>query len=264
MKFRLACVQFCSRLGEVDHNLEEMAAWCEWAADLGAAVVLFPEACLTGYCRPREMRQAALPFAGALAERVAEIATANRVLLAFGMPERDGNEVYNSLIAVGPQGHEVARYRKTHLWAAESKWARPGNRLVTCQTELAHFGFMLCYDTRFPEVSRVLALRGAEVLLVASAWRASHVEEWRLCARARALDNGIFVAGCDAILDADHFKCAGGSLIVGPAGEIMVQANYSEENLIIADIDTAAIAARRQDLPLLEQRRPGLYRVAQR
>lgn len=262
MKFRLACVQFRSRLGEVDHNLAEMARWCEKAGSMAAAVALFPEACLTGYCRPRDMRRAALPFAGALAERVAAIAAANRLLLAFGMPERDGNEIYNTLILVGPQGDTLARYRKTHLWAAESKWATPGNHLVTCRTELAHFGLMLCYDTRFPEASRVLALRGAEVLLVASAWRSSHVEEWRFCARARALDNGIFVAGSDAILDTDHFNCAGGSLIAGPAGEIMALAHYREESIIVAEIDTAAIAARRQDLPLLQQRRPELYAVA--
>jgi len=259
MKFRLACIQFRSRLGDVAHNLAEMARWCKEAACQDAAVALFPEACLTGYAWPHAMAKWAMPFAEELRERVTEIAVQNRLLLAFGMPERDGNEIYNSLIIVGPQGEALARYRKTHLWAAESKWAKPGNHLITCRTELAHFGLMLCYDTRFPEVSRVLALRGVQVALVASAWRASHVEEWRFCARARAIDNGIFVAGSDAILDADHFSCAGGSLIVGPSGEILALAPYREESMIITTIDTEAITRRRQDLPLLQQRRPELY-----
>ncbi len=259
MKFRLACIQFRSRLGEVAHNLAEIERWCKEAARQDAAVALFPEACLTGYARPRAMAKWAMPFAEELRERVAAIAVQNRLLLAFGMPEREGNQLYNSLVAVGPEGNELACYRKTHLWAAESRWATPGDRFISFQTPLAHFGLMLCYDTRFPEVSRVLALRGVQVALVASAWRASHVEEWRFCARARAMDNGIFVAGSDAILDADHFSCAGGSLIVGPSGEILALAPYREESMIITTIDTAAITRRRQDLPLLQQRRPELY-----
>ncbi|MDZ7268499.1 MAG: carbon-nitrogen hydrolase family protein [candidate division KSB1 bacterium] len=262
MKLKLACVQFHSRPGEVAYNLDQMTRWCEHARAAGAEVALFPEACLTGYCRPREMTGLAMPFAGALADRLAELARVNKLLLAFGMPERDGAAIYNSLIAIAPDGRELARYRKTHLWAAETRWAKAGDCFVSFQTEQAHFGLMLCYDTRFPEVSRALALRGVTILLVASAWRSSHVEEWRFCARARALDNGVFLAGSDAILDADHFKCAGGSLIAGPAGEILAQARYHEESMIVAEIDTAALAARRRDLPLLEQRRPELYAAA--
>lgn len=259
MNFRIGCVQFRSQLGDMDYNLAQLAHWCEQARAQGARVVVFPEACLTGYCRPREMAMLAQPFAGSLRERAAEIARAHEILLVFGMPEREGGNVYNSLIALDAKGNELGRYRKTHLWAAESKWATPGDQFVTFKTEYAHFGLMLCYDTRFPEVSRALALRGIEVALVASAWRSTHVEEWRFCARARALDNGIFLAGSDAILEAEHFTCAGGSLIVGPDGRVMALANYGEEGMITAEIDTERIAERRKDLPLLQQRRPELY-----
>lgn len=259
MKFRIACVQFRSQLGDIEYNLAQLARWCEQARAQGARVVIFPEACLTGYCRPREMAKLALPFAGSLRERTAEIARAHEVLFVFGMPEREGGNVYNSLIALDAAGNELGRYRKTHLWAAESKWATPGDQFVTFKTEYAHFGLMLCYDTRFPEVSRALALQGVEVALVASAWRSTHVEEWRFCARARALDNGIFLAGSDAILEAEHFTCAGGSLIAGPDGRVMASANYGEEGIIAAEIDTGRIVERRKDLPLLQQRRPELY-----
>lgn len=261
MKFRIACVQFGSQLGDIAFNLAQLARWSEQARAQGAHVVIFPEACLTGYCRPREMTRLALPFAGLLRARVAEIARAHEILLVFGMPEREDENVYNSLIALDSKGNELGRYRKTHLWAAESKWATPGNQFVTFKTEYAHFGLMLCYDTRFPEVSRTLALQGVDVALVASAWRSTHVEEWRFCARARALDNGIFLAGSDAILEAEHFTCAGGSLIAGPDGRVMASANYEEEGMITAEIDTERITERRQDLPLLQQRRPELYRA---
>jgi len=259
MKFRLACVQFRSRLGEITTNLGHMAAWCRRAAAARVAVVVFPECCLTGYCRPRQMAELAQPFSGKVQESIAEMAQQNRVLLAFGMPEKEGEYCYNTLIAVTAQGETQARYRKMHLWAAESKWAQPGHEYATWKNELAHFGLWLCYDTRFPEVARVHALQGVEVALVASAWRASHVEEWRQCARGRALDNGIFVAGCDALLDAGHFQCAGGSIIAGPEGGVLASAELNQEGMIIAEIDTDAIAARRADLPLLYHRRPELY-----
>lgn len=265
MKFRLACVQYRSRLGEIDHNLTQMAQWCEAAAARHVSVVVFPEACLTGYCRPREMAELAQPFAGALRERLAQMARANKLLFTFGMPEREGGNAYNAMIAIAANGEMLARYRKMHLWAAESRWAKARDEYVTFKTELAHFGMWLCYDTRFPEVARTHALRGVEVALVASAWRSSHVEEWRLCARARALDNGIFVAGSDAVLTAEHFNCAGGSIIAAPDGSVLALAEKEREGMILAEIDTAALRERRKDLPLLEHRRPELYgEVAQR
>lgn len=259
MSFRLACVQFRSRLGEIDDNLEQMAQWCERAAAQGVRVLVFPEACLTGYCRPRQMAELARPFAGELRERVAMMAQSHNMLFTFGMPEREGEAIFNTMIAIDAKGEMLARYRKMHLWAAESKWARAGDTYVTFKTELAHFGIWLCYDTRFPEVARVHALRGVEVALVASAWRSSHVEEWRLCARARALDNGIFVAGSDAVLGADHFNCAGGSIIAGPNGSVLALAEKETEGMIIAEVDIAALHERRKDLPLLQHRRPELY-----
>ncbi|NUO80054.1 carbon-nitrogen hydrolase family protein [candidate division KSB1 bacterium] len=259
MKFNLACVQFRSRLGEIDYNLAQMAEWCARAAARNIAVVVFPEACLTGYCRPRQMAELAQPFADELQMRVAKIARANNVLFTFGMPEREGDATYNSMIAIDANGEILGRYRKMHLWAAESKWAKAGDEYVTFKAELAHFGMWLCYDTRFPEVARVHALRGVEVALVASAWRSSHVEEWRLCARARAIDNGIFIAGSDAVLAADHFSCAGGSIIAGPDGSVLALAAKGQEGMIVAEIDTVALYERRKDLPLLQQRRPELY-----
>jgi predicted amidohydrolase len=259
MSFRIACAQFRSRLGEIDYNLAQMAGWCERAAAQNVRALVFPEACLTGYCRPRQMAELAQPFAGELQQRVAQIARANHVLFAFGMPEREGEARYNTMIAVGANGEVLGRYRKMHLWAAESKWAQAGSEYVTFKTDLAHFGIWLCYDTRFPEVARVHALRGVEVALVASAWRSSHVEEWRLCARARAIDNGIFVAGSDAVLEADHFHCAGGSLIVGPDGGVLALAEKGAEGMILAEIDAATLHERRKGLPLLQHRRPEVY-----
>ncbi|MGH7496978.1 MAG: carbon-nitrogen hydrolase family protein [bacterium] len=260
MKFRLACVQFRSALGDLEHNFAQVADWCSRAAAENVAVVVFPECCLTGYCRPRQMAELARPFSGELRERAAEIAQKHKIMFTLGMPEKEGECNYNALMAIGANGELLARYRKMHLWAAECKWAQPGNEYVTFQTALAHFGLWLCYDTRFPEVGRIHALAGVEVALVASAWRSSHVEEWRLCARARAIDNGIFVAGSDALLDADHFQCAGGSIIAGPEGSVWASAVKGKEEMIIVEIDTKIIASRREDLPLLQHRRPELYK----
>src|SRR5262245_8231250 len=130
MKFRLACVQFRSALGDLERNLTQVADWSSRAAAEEVAVVVFPECCLTGYCRPREMAELAQPFSGKLRQRAAEIAQKNKLMLTLGMPEKVGEYRYNTLIAIGANGELLARYRKMHLWAAESKWAQPGNEYV--------------------------------------------------------------------------------------------------------------------------------------
>ena len=205
------------------------------------------------------MVELAKPYVGELRERVTRIARDNKLLLTIGMPEKNGTAIYNSMIAVGPNGDLLARYRKTHLWAAESKWAQPGDEFASFRTEQAHFGLMLCYDTRFPEVARALALQGAEVLLVASAWRSSHAHEWRLCAQARAIDNGVYLAGCDAILEADHFECAGASIIAGPDGSVLARSHLKKEENDYSRDRFDGFEKRRDDLPLLQHRRPELY-----
>ena len=259
MKFKIACIQYSSRLGDVEYNLSQMAFWSERAAKQNVAVAVFPEACLTGYCPPQKMIKLALSFAGPLRERIIAIAKKNNILLVFGMPEKDGDQIFNSMIAVSPIGDVLGCYHKTHLWPTEYKWASPGDRFVTFETELAHFGMLLCYDTRFPEAARSLALQGVEVILIGSAWRATHAHEWRFCVQARALDNGVYIAGSDTLLDAKHHKCLGSSLIVGPSGQILTQADFGKECLIVAEIDPALLHAQRHDLPLLQHRRPELY-----
>lgn len=259
MKLRVSCVQFRSHLGEIEHNLSQMGEWCERAASQDSQIVVFPEACLTGYCRPREMIELAQPFDGELRERIAQLAIDCRLLVAFGMPERDGGNCYNTIIAVGTDGTVLGHYRKTHLWAAEEKWATPGDALVAFDFQHVRFGMMLCYDTRFPEVARSLALQGCQVLLVSSAWRSSHAHEWRFCVRARALDNGVFVAGSDALLEAEHFRCAGASIIAGPDGSVVTESDLQTDSMITAELDFDWLNQRRDDLPLLRQRRPALY-----
>ena len=120
------------------------------------------------------------------------------------------------------------------------------------------YGGWICYDTRFPEVGRAAAIGGAEVGLVPTAWLGP-TEEWRLALRARALDNGIFVAGADIISKDPGLRCRGASMIAGPHGEILAQAQEDNEGIIWADLSQETLTKQRERLPLLKHRRTDLF-----
>jgi predicted amidohydrolase len=178
--------------------------------------------------------------------------------VAFGYPElaADGRR-HNSFVLVDPAGAVAAVYRKMHLWGAEADWAAPGDDVPVAEVAGARVSGWICFDTRFPELARLAALRGAELAVVPTAWLGP-AEEWELSLRARALDNSLFVAGAD-IID-PGIGCRGHSMIVDPGGRVLARAKPGEEGVVSAQLDPHVRAAQIGRLHLLEARRPARYR----
>ena len=192
-------------------------------------------------------------------------------LLAGSIAERaEGHErLFNTSVLIGPDGEDVAAYRKIHMFDVEvegttfreSDHDQPGEEIVIAPLDDLELGLSVCYDLRFPELYRILAVRGAPVIAVPSAFTVpTGRAHWEVLLRARAIENQVFVVAPDQIGKAPpKFESYGHSAIVDPWGVVLAMAP-DEECFVAADLDLAEQQRMREKLPALANRRPGAYR----
>ncbi len=191
-------------------------------------------------------------------------------LLAGSISERgeDGAKASNTSVLIGPDGDDLAVYRKIHMFDVdaggvsyrESELERPGSEPVVAPVGDLTAGLTVCYDLRFPELFRILALRGARMIVVPSAFTlATGRDHWEVLLRARAIENQLFVLAPNQVGEAPpHYSSFGRSLIVDPWGVVLATAP-DEECFIAADLDFAAQDRIRESLPSLANRQPAAY-----
>lgn len=248
-------------------NLALIEEWTARAADAGADVVVFPEASMACFGTP--LAPLAEPLDGPWATAVRGIADAAGITVVAGMfTPAPGGRVVNTLLATG-RGTE-ATYDKIHLYDAfgyaESDSVAAGSRVVTIDVDGVRLGLATCYDVRFPELFRAHADAGATATLLAASWGAGpgKLDQWELLVRARALDATLWVA---AVGQAD--PAAGGvtaqgtaptgvghSMVVGPDGTVRHRLGASPE-LMVTEVDADEVAAVREKIPVLANRRLG-------
>ncbi|HEY7200452.1 MAG TPA: carbon-nitrogen hydrolase family protein [Candidatus Dormibacteraeota bacterium] len=246
-----------------DANLRRMLAMTADAARAGARLVLFPECAMVHLAPDQDLAAAAEPVDGPFATALADAAARHGIAVVAGMfePAPDAGRVLNTVVAFGPDGSRLGAYRKIHLYDAfgfrESDRIRPGDgdTLVFALGGMT-FGVQTCYDVRFPELTRHLAGRGAEVVLLPAAWVPGPLKEshWETLVRARAIENTVYVAA--AGLAARQFT--GSSMLVDPMGVPVARAGEAEE-LISGEADPDRLRAVRRANPSLEHARPDLY-----
>jgi predicted amidohydrolase len=189
-------------------------------------------------------------------------------LLAGSISERGTEKASNSSVLIGPDGEDLAVYRKIHMFDVdaggvsyrESAHEQPGSEIVTAAVGELQTGLTVCYDLRFPELFRILALRGARLIAVPSAFtRATGKDHWEVLLRARAIEDQVFVLAPNQIgKAAPHYDSFGHSAIVDPWGEVLAMAP-DEECFVAADLDLAAQDRVRESLPSLANRQPLAY-----
>ncbi len=263
MSVVIACAQLACAPGDIRQNMSRMEEMAAQASRAGARVLVFPELCLSGYLSPTDALRLAVPADGAEIARLRAVAKETGVALCFGFPERAPQGLYNSMAFVDRDGAAPVVYRKIHLWVTERGWAAEGNGLVSFGMDGLRCGMWICYDCRFPEAARALSLDGVRLAFVGSAWFGP-AAEWELVARARALDNGIFVAGAAVQGRFGDAAFHGGSLIVDPHGNVLAAASEGEERIITAECDQRAVDSFRERLPLLQDMRPASCAVDSR
>ena len=190
-------------------------------------------------------------------------------LLAGSVAERgSAGKTFNTSVLIGPDGEDVATYRKIHMFDVdvegvsyrESEYEEPGEEIVTAPLADSTVGLSVCYDLRFPELYRILAVRGARLITVPSAFTlATGRDHWEVLLRARAIENQAFVLAPNQVGEAQpHFSSYGHSSIVDPWGVVLATAP-GEECFVAADLDFSAQDRTRDSLPSLANRRPRAY-----
>jgi len=190
-------------------------------------------------------------------------------LLAGSISERGEEKASNTSVLIGPGGEDLATYRKIHMFDVdaggvsyrESAYEQAGTEVVTAPLGDLTIGLSVCYDLRFPELYRILALRGARLLAVPSAFTlATGRDHWEVLLRARAIENQAFVVAANQVGAAPpHYESFGHSAIVDPWGKVLASAP-DEECFVAADLDLAEQDRVRESLPSLANRQPDAYR----
>ncbi|WP_399938325.1 carbon-nitrogen hydrolase family protein [Streptomyces sp. BBFR25] len=257
---RTALLQSSGRPGSTAENLKVLDEAAGRAAAAGAALLVTSELFLTGYAVGDEIGVLAEPADGDAADAVAEITGRHGLAIAYGYPERSGESVFNSVQLVSADGTRLADYRKTHLFGCfERDHFTPGGQPVV-QAELNGLtvGLMICYDVEFPENVRAHALAGTDLLLVPTAQMHPFQFVAESVVPVRAFENQMYVAYVNRVGREGEFEFVGLSTLAGPDGIARARAGRAEE-LVVADVDPALLAASREANPYLEDRRPGLY-----
>lgn len=265
-KKKAAIVQFRSSISK-EENLEKALHYIDEASRLGASLVAFPE--FTMAYSPEEQDVDALyhiaeringNFVSAIREKV----RACMVDTVVTMYERGegSNRVYDTALLIDSNGNIRSVYRKIHLYDAlgfkESAKLLPGNEVaVPVDAQLGRLGMMICYDVRFPEMSRILALLGTEVLVIPSAWVQGRMkyEHWQTMLRARAIENGCYVIAPDQVGNI----YIGHSMAVDPFGSVLLDMGEGDEGLGMVEVDVRQVYEVRSRLPLLSNRRVDVY-----
>lgn len=255
------CVQFAVREGDVAANLAAALAGVGRLAERGARLVLLPEMFTTGFHYPAlsELAKGSPQAVAQLREEAARLGVA----LCGSLPELDGERLYNTSYLIDERGEVCARYRKVHLFqpTGEHRHFNGGAAPALGVAAGLRLGLLTCYDLRFPELARALALAGAQALCVVAQWPAARLEHWRLLARARALENQLFLCACNCCgASAGGLKFAGHSLISAPQGGVLAEAGEGPEE-ILAPLDWRAAEEFRKALPAMSGRQPAAYHL---
>ena len=166
---------------------------------------------------------------------------------------------FNSSVVIDRGGNLMGTYDKQHLWALERFYFRSGCDTPVFDTDFGRIGVMICYDMGFPEVARMLALQGADLILCPSAWCEEDMDVWDVNVPARALENTAFVAAVNRYGVEDRLVMPGHTKVCNPRGHVVAELAEEAEGVLHVELDLGEVVEYRQRSPYLRDRRPDLY-----
>jgi predicted amidohydrolase len=283
---RVAAVSMNGWLGQPDRVLDNIAAWCGRAVAEKAELVLFPELVVHGHCTPNTSTLAEPVPDGPSVQRLIALARQHRLVLCAGLSEKERDVVYNTQVLVGPEGY-IGKQQKLHLSRDEVMYYQGGSTLQVFDIGKCQVGIAICYDNEFPELPRILALRGADVLLMPHASRDKqwedtpdseavarrYMHDYYIPYAMRAKENAVFGvladqagrAGYVDIYPRDHENQPhhpGAAMIFGPDGRLLASSQLERirDEMVVVTLEAAALAKERAH-PNYQRRtrRPELY-----
>ncbi|OEU72138.1 MAG: carbon-nitrogen hydrolase [Desulfuromonadales bacterium C00003107] len=254
-----SAIQFPIVAGDVDANLQQARIALQRAHDQGARLAVLPEMWSSGYDY-KHMAELADETPRVAAELV-ELSARLDLVIVGSLPERDQDSLYNTAF-VHDRGQEIGRYRKLHLFSPmkEDRYLASGDKTLVVKTSVGRLGIAICYDLRFPEMFRKLALDGAELVCLPAQWPSPRQQHWRTLIRARAIENQYFLVAANNCGQLGNLHFFGMSLIVSPRGEFLAEGGegMAEPSALL---DFTDMAAYRKEIPAWHDRRPEIYGI---
>jgi len=271
-KLMIAGVQMEPRIFEKDSNLTRCVDLIQATAGEGARLIVFPECALTGYVFSslEEARPLCEPIPGPSTEKIIAMCEELSAYVVIGLLESDNGQIYNAAALLGPEG-VLGKYRKVHLpYLGVDRFVNHGNLpLSVFQTEVGNIGMGICYDINFPEHARVLALQGADMIILPTNWPVRREFVPQYIVPARAAENLVFVVAVNRVGLERGSRFIGRSKIAHWAGGItLAEGKPHEEDILYAHIEPATarekhliFAPGEFEVDIFKDRRPELYRV---
>jgi predicted amidohydrolase len=272
----VAAVQMNALLGETSANLKAITGWTRKAARAKADLVLFPELAITGHWCSGDAWKASQEVPGPAVKEIEDLARKHNLYISVGIGERDAGIQYNTQILAGPSGF-IGKQRKLHMSSDEYFYYRGGSEMPVLDAGKCRVGTVICYDNLFPEIPRILALKGAEVVLsphasrFAKRWKnkgqsrvvAHQKSFYRKVYVSRAYDNGVYyVITNQAGKAGKETNHAGGIMIFDPQGEVVAESETKiiEDEMVVANLEASKYEERRSGRCFnLVTRRPRLF-----
>ena len=258
---KVSCLQMNMKLGCPDENFSLAEKLIEESIKEQPDVIVLPETWNTGFFPKENLAELCCKDGDTVKLSIGELAKKYKVNIVAGSVSnvRDG-KVYNTALVFDRDGICVAEYDKTHLFTpmGEDDYYTGGSHLCRFTLDGVKCGIIICYDVRFPEVTRSLALQGLDMLFVVSQWPKERIFHLRTLTTARAIENQIFVVCCNSCGTADKTVFGGNSAIIDPFGKKLAFAGVNEE-IVSATCDMQILADIRGSIPVFRDRRPKLY-----
>ena len=262
---KVGIVQFKSSTNK-EQNLKKIISYISKAANENAVLCAFPEFLMfytDSSQTPKQLAKLSETIDGDFVSSIAKSAKENRIQVVGSFYEKSNKKdrVFDTSFIIDKSGKVISKYRKIHLYDAlgfrESDKMTPGSKLAKpIKTSIGKMGMMICYDLRFPEMSRSLTIAGSEILVAPSAWVKGKMKEehWLTINKTRAIENGCYVIAPDQV---GNIYC-GRSVVVDPFGNVLLDLKY-KQTIGFVNIDLNQVKQTRKILPLLKNRRPDIY-----
>ena len=267
---RVACAQLNVAFDRPEVNVAKAIQVLRDSNQNGVDLVVLPECFLTGYCvsTREDAARISLEIPGSGEQYLKQISAECQTLgihCVVGFAQKSGSDLFNSAALVEPSG-KINYYQKTHLpHLGYDRFASPGSELTVFDCDLGKIGVLICFDLRHPEPTRVLALQGAELIVLPTNWPVGAHAGPNFVASTRAAENRVFFATCNRVGDENSFSFIGQSGIYEVTGLPLAKAG-TEEEIIVADIDLAEARIKKTvirpdeyEITMFQSRRPELY-----
>jgi len=259
MTFRVALAQMALKFGDLVGNDQKAENAVKKAVENKADIVLLPELWASGFDLAQTEKYAS-NLAGGWFGRMSELAVHYEIALGGSLIEEYQGDYFNTFALYNNNGDLLGSYRKIHLFQMlqENVHFNQGKEIKVFDSAWGSLGMAICYDLRFPEIFRSIAVKGAKLILLVAEWPERRIEHWKILLQARAIENQCFIVAVNKTGTSQGAKLGGCSAVVNPMGKFLVLGDENEE-VLVADIELEEVNKIRRWMPIFDDRSPDVY-----